>query len=118
MKSNKGSGTKPELVLAKQLRRKLVVSALPGRPDFVYEKAKLAVFVHGCWWHGCPEHYTPPKTHGAFWRRKLQRNIERDKLNRRELEALGWKVVEVWEHEVRNNPSRAARRILKLVQRK
>ena len=73
----------------------------------------MAVFVHGCFWHRCPIHGVRlPKTHSAFWKRKFLRNVERDKLNRRELELIGWKVIEVWEHEVRQNPRAVARKIM------
>jgi len=111
MRSNKGSGTRPELALASLLRKRLTRSKLPGRPDFVYFRSRLAVFVQGCWWHGCPEHYRPPQTHAAFWKRKLERNREKDRLDRLELESMGWRVLEVWEHELKADPSAVARRI-------
>lgn len=116
MKSNKGSGTRPELVLAGLLGKKLTQSKLPGRPDFVYPNAKVAVFVHGCWWHRCPtDNLRLPTTHRAFWKRKFERNVERDKLNREELESMGWKVLEIWEHEVMKDPAAAARKIESLI---
>ena len=112
MKSNKSSGTVPELVLARLLRRRIVINALPGKPDFVYSGARLAVFVHGCFWHRCPTCNLPlPRTHSEYWRRKFERNIERDELNKEELHRMGWRVVEVWEHELRKNPHSAVRRI-------
>lgn len=112
MKSNKGSGTRPELILARLLRKRLTRSKLPGRPDFAYPREKVAVFVHGCWWHRCPrENFPLPKTHTAFWKRKFARNVERDRLNREELESMGWKVIEIWEHEVKANPRGCAERI-------
>ena len=112
MRANKGAGTKPELLLSKFLRKKPADSRLPGRPDFVYGVAKVAVFVHGCFWHRCPIHSgPPPKTHTAFWRRKFARNVERDRLNREELESMGWKVIEIWEHEVKANLRSCAERI-------
>jgi len=111
MRSNKRSGTKPELALSRLLKKRLVKSSLPGSPDFVFDEARLAVFVHGCWWHGCPEHYRPPKTHAAFWRRKLERNRERDWLNTDELESMGWRVLEIWEHEVKKDPYSVVKRI-------
>ena len=112
MRSNKRSGTRLEITLSRLLRKKLRPSALPGRPDFVYENAKLAVFAHGCFWHRCPrDRYQLPRTHRLFWKRKLERNVERDRLNRVELEAMGWRVVEVWEHEVREDPAAVAQKI-------
>ena len=113
MKSNKGRGTRPELTLSGLLRRKLADSRLPGRPDFVYPKARVAVFVQGCFWHRCPVENLPlPKRHRAFWRRKFARNMERDRLNREELESKRWKVIEIWEHEVKADPRGCAERIL------
>jgi DNA mismatch endonuclease (patch repair protein) len=115
MRSNKGSGTEPELTLARLLRKKLTRSKLPGSPDFVYPRAKLAVFVHGDWWHRNPALNLPlPKKHRAFWSRKFARNVERDRLVREELEATGWQVLVVWEHEVSEDAVAVARRIRSL----
>lgn len=115
MKSNKASGTGPELELAAALGKELTKSELPGSPDFVFPRTKLAVFVHGCFWHRCPLHgQTLPKTNTEFWRRKFARNIERDRLNKKELRSMGWRVLEVWEHEVREDPVAVAKRIRKL----
>ena len=75
-------------------------SALPGRPDFVFPRLKLAVFVDGCFWHGCPLHGTQPKTNAAFWRDKIARNRARDRLVSRALRARGWCVLRVWEHQL------------------
>lgn len=77
-------------------------SKLQGRPDFVFPKLKTAVFVDGCFWHGCPKHATWPKTRAAFWLAKITGNKARDRRVNRELRAKGWKVVRVWEHELRN----------------
>jgi DNA mismatch endonuclease, patch repair protein len=112
MRANRSSGTQPELVLARLLRKQILRSSLPGSPDFVFARAKLAVFVHGCWWHRCPTcNIGLPKAHRTYWKRKFERNVERDKLNKKELRTAGWKVMEVWEHEVRHDPSRVALRI-------
>ncbi|MBI5766364.1 MAG: very short patch repair endonuclease [Verrucomicrobia bacterium] len=71
------------------------------RPDFVFSKLKAAVFVDGCFWHGCPRHATQPKTNAAFWREKIAANKARDRRVNRALRAMGWTVVRVWEHELR-----------------
>jgi DNA mismatch endonuclease (patch repair protein) len=70
------------------------------RPDFVFRKARLALFVDGCFWHNCPRHATKPKNNRAFWRRKLSANLKRDKLVNRALRRAGWRVVRIWEHEL------------------
>lgn len=118
MRSNRSSGTKPELLLSKLLQRRLAKSNLPGSPDFVYSRAKIAVFCHGDWWHRCPVCNIPlPRRHRGYWERKLNRNVERDRLNRKELRAMGWRVIEIWEHEVRANPEKAANRVQRLLKR-
>jgi len=76
------------------------VAELPGKPDFFFHKKNIAVFVDGCFWHGCPKcgHY--PKTRGLFWKTKILRNKERDKNNRRKLRRIGIRVVSIWEHSL------------------
>jgi DNA mismatch endonuclease (patch repair protein) len=119
----RGRGNKDtELALAKLLRRHRITgwrrhiqintSPRPSpqsgegvrvRPDFVFPKLKLAVFVDGCFWHGCPRHATQPKNNREFWRRKLAGNKTRDQLVTRTLRRAGWRVVRIWEHELRKN---------------
>ena len=69
------------------------------RADILFTRAKVAVFVDGCFWHGCPEHKTAPNNNGAWWAAKLARNIERDRETDAHLGSLGWTVLRVWEHE-------------------
>jgi DNA mismatch endonuclease, patch repair protein len=82
------------------------------RPDIVFTRARVVVFVDGCFWHGCPEHGTMPKTNREWWADKLAANFERDRRHDSALAAAGWTVVRVWEHE---NPSAAALRVSKIV---
>lgn len=85
---------------------------LPGRPDVAFPAIRLAVFVHGCFWHGCPRCRLPrPKANAEFWRQKLQRNGERDQTVEAVLVAAGWKVMTVWEHELRADMAGSARRV-------
>ncbi|WP_319405498.1 very short patch repair endonuclease [uncultured Desulfosarcina sp.] len=79
-------------------RRKIPIS---GKPDFTFQKLKIVVFVDGCFWHGCPIHGKIPKTNGSFWKRKLERNVERDKEVTEELINKGWFVIRVWQHELK-----------------
>jgi len=72
-----------------------------GKPDFVFPTRKLAVFVDGCFWHGCPLHATQPKTNAAFCRKKLAANRTRDRLVTRSLRARGWSVLRIWQHALR-----------------
>ena len=86
---------------------------LPGRPDFAFRAARLAIFVDGCFWHGCPAHATWPKQNAEFWRAKIEANMARDKDTYERLRAEGWKVIRVWAHE---EPKVAARRIAYIVE--
>jgi DNA mismatch endonuclease, patch repair protein len=72
-----------------------------GKPDFIFPKKKIAVFVDGCFWHGCPKHSTSPKNNREFWEKKLGSNKNRDKLVNRELRKEGWGVIRIWEHELK-----------------
>ncbi len=82
------------------------------RPDFIFPKLKLAVFVDGCFWHCCPKHSNVPVGNRAFWERKLRSNRARDLLVTRTLRARGWRVMRIWEHELaRKNRARLLRRI-------
>ncbi len=76
---------------------------LPGTPDLVLSGDRVAVFVDGCFWHGCPEHYADPKTNVVFWKEKIETNRRRDKRVNLELAELGWTVFRVWEHELKRD---------------
>lgn len=107
----RGSDTKPELILRKLLwrsglRYRLHARTPVGRPDIVFPGKKVAVFVDGCFWHGCPDHYVRPRSSEAFWAEKLRTNTQRDIEQTRKLEDLGWKVCRLWEHEVFETPDR------------
>lgn len=86
---------------------------LAGRPDFTFPKAKLTVFVDGCFWHGCPRCYSAPGTSKAFWKAKLAENKARDSAVNRQLRKAGWKVVRVWECRLKN-PNAFLRRVARL----
>jgi len=73
-----------------------------GKPDFIFPKMKIAIFVDGCFWHGCPEHSTMPKNNREFWQKKLATNQNRDNLVNIELQIKGWTVLRIWEHELKN----------------
>ena len=72
-----------------------------GKPDFVFYGRKVAVFVDGCFWHGCPEHYKLPQSNTEYWSGKFARNKKRDEVVSDHLMALGWSVIRIWEHELR-----------------
>lgn len=79
------------------------------RPDFVFREVRLAVFVDGCFWHGCPRHGTQPKGNAAFWRKKISINRARDRRVNRVLRRAGWHPLRVWEHELKNKDCLLAR---------
>jgi DNA mismatch endonuclease (patch repair protein) len=89
------------------------------RPDFVFRQARLAVFVDGCFWHGCPRHATQPKHNAAFWRKKLAGNKRRDALVTRTLRKAGWRVVRLWECALQQavREERRQTRLLRPIQR-
>lgn len=119
MRANRGKDTGLEL----RLRRALWAAGLrgyrknfpklPGRPDVVWVGRRLAVFVHGCFWHGCPHcgRYRLPATNREYWRLKVESNQARDARVRSELEALGYTVLVLWECEVGKDPAPAVERI-------
>lgn len=82
------------------LRYRIHAKTPVGKPDVVFSGRRVAIFINGCFWHGCPKHYVRPKTRADFWSRKLRINVERDRRQTRDLEASGWKVLHVWEHEI------------------
>lgn len=108
MATIKSRGNKrTEQALAKILRLHSISGwrrhqSLPGRPDFVFPRDRVAVFVDGCFWHNCPKHGRKPDSNQAYWHPKLERNRMRDKRVNRELRQLGWRVLRFWEHSLTN----------------
>ncbi|MHC1790057.1 very short patch repair endonuclease [Solidesulfovibrio sp.] len=104
----KGRDTRPEKALRSLLFRhgfrfRLHQASLPGKPDIVLPRYKTVIFVHGCFWHrhaGC-KRASMPASHAAYWERKFQRNVSRDAANKAKLEQMGWRVLIVWECELR-----------------
>ncbi|MDD2708115.1 MAG: very short patch repair endonuclease [Verrucomicrobiae bacterium] len=90
---------------------------LPGRPDFVFPKQKLAVFVDGCFWHKCPSHCKLPSGNRRFWTKKLSANARRDRKVNRILRTKGWRVTRIWEHSLKKQSTACIRRILRLLSR-
>ena len=108
MSAVKGKDTKPEMIVrkylfSKGLRFRLHVRSLPGNPDIVLPKYKTVVFINGCFWHGhegC-KYYRLPKSNVEFWESKITNNKNRDVLNEIKLKELGWRVIRIWECEIR-----------------
>ena len=85
---------------------------ITGNPDILLTKTKTAVFLHGCFWHKCPIHCHLPKTNSPYWSEKLRKNALRDRKNKRLLELEGFEVIVIWEHQIKNNPSLAFKRLI------
>lgn len=107
MQGNRKVDTRPEVALRSELHRRglrfrknapIRTPLRLIRPDIVFTRWRLAVFVDGCFWHRCPQHGTSPRTNGAYWSTKLDRNVTRDTATGEALRAAGWSVVRVWEH--------------------
>ena len=122
MQNAKRRDTRPELALRSELHRRglrffVDRPPLPGirrRGDIVFPRARVAVFVDGCFWHGCPEHGTWPKENADWWRGKIEANKRRDRDTDARLTAAGWTVIRVWEHE---DLTQAADHIVETVRR-
>lgn len=119
----KGRDTKPELAVrrylhSRGLRYKLHDGTLPGRPDMVFKSRKVAVFIHGCFWHahsGCPKAHIP-ESRREYWQNKLQKNVIRDSRSIRQLRAMGWHVFVIWECQIAERRlSQLYRQIVKLI---
>ena len=109
MSAIKSKNTKPEIKVRKVLhsmgyRFRIHAKDLPGSPDIVLPKYKTVIFVHGCFWHrheNC-KYASTPKTRQEFWEAKFRENINRDKLNQENLSSKGWKIIIIWECEIKN----------------
>ena len=116
MQGNRSRDTKPELAVrrllhAAGLRYRVDVRPerdIARRADIVFTRQRLAVFVDGCFWHGCPEHGHTPKKNTSYWGAKLTRNVERDREQDRMLGDAGWTVIRIWDHE---DPETALKRV-------
>jgi DNA mismatch endonuclease (patch repair protein) len=121
MQATRQRDTPGEIALRRGLRdlglRYRVDAALPGtrrRADIAFIKAKIAVFMDGCFWHGCPLHGTWPRSNAEWWRRKIEQNIQRDRDTDRRLAAIGWTVIRFWAHD---DPTEAAAYVARTVRR-
>ena len=113
----RGKNTGPEIKLRKLLwsqgiRGYRIHFNLPGKPDIVFTKNKVAIFIDGCFWHKCPVDFQEPETRKEFWMKKINSNVERDTKITRQLQDDGWTVIRFWEHEVRKQPGDVIEKIL------
>jgi DNA mismatch endonuclease, patch repair protein len=116
MSQIRGKNTGPEIKIRKLLwsegiRGYRIYYNLPGKPDIVFIKKKIAIFIDGCFWHKCPLCFQEPEIHREFWMKKINSNVERDKKVNEELRLDGWKVFRFREHDVRKNPDDVVKKI-------
>jgi DNA mismatch endonuclease (patch repair protein) len=120
MRANRKRDTGPELRLRRHLHRlglryqlgRRIATTPPVVPDVVFLRAKVAVFVDGCFWHGCPIHGVQPKVNSSYWFAKISLNKRRDQAVDENLIGLGWQAIRIWEHE---DPREAAARVQSIV---
>ena len=107
MSQIKSRDTKPEISLRKIFRKeglkgyRLHPEEMIGKPDIIFSKQKIAIFIDGCQWHKCQRHYVEPKTNTSFWIKKIEGNVKRDKFINKVLKKDGWKVIRIWEHDLK-----------------
>jgi len=127
MQGNAGRETKPEKRLRSVLQKLglrfrndlNVVAGIRCKADIVFRRARVGIFVDGCFWHGCPVHFRAPKTNTEWWQEKIEDNIRRDERQTAKIQNAGWVVVRLWEHEVNGkNIELVARRIKRIVVRR
>jgi DNA mismatch endonuclease, patch repair protein len=116
----RAKNTGPEVKLRKLLyangaRGYRIHYKLSGKPDIVFTRKKIAIFIDGCFWHKCPVCFHAPETRKEFWMKKIQSNIDRDKKVDEKLKIDGWTVIRIWEHEVRKKPEHVVSKILDLL---
>jgi DNA mismatch endonuclease, patch repair protein len=116
----RGKNTGPEIKLRKLLwsqgiRGYRIHYNLLGKPDIVFTKNKIAIFIDGCFWHKCPVDFQEPEIRKEFWMKKINSNVERDKKVNEYLKAEGWVVVRFWEHEIKRNPDNVVKKIKEIL---
>ncbi|MBN1195332.1 MAG: very short patch repair endonuclease [Methanomicrobiaceae archaeon] len=117
----RGKDTSPELKIRKMLYTRGIQGyrvhyKLPGKPDIVFIKKRIAIFIDGCFWHKCPECFQEPQTRKEFWMNKIDANVKRDHDVNQKLETDGWKVLRFWEHRVRKDPESVVAEIVRILE--
>ena len=117
MQNIRSEGTRPELLIAKELRKRKIycarnVKTITGKPDFVFRRKKVAVFVDSDFWHGHRTRCIMPKSNCEFWENKIARNKQRDKDVNRELKKQGWTVLRLWEKDIKKNMTKIMEKVL------
>lgn len=118
MQNIRSKNTVSELLVMNELKRRKIyfakhVDNIFGKPDIVFRRKKLAVFIDSDFWHCNPKIFIMPKTNFQYWKKKIQRNVERDKNVNKELKKMGWKVLRFWESDIKKNTFKVVNKIIK-----
>ncbi len=118
MQNIRSAKTAPEEAVAKELRKRKIyfarnVKSITGKPDFVFRRKRVAVFVDSDFWHGHPMRCIMPKSNCSYWDQKIARNKDRDRQVNRELKKIGWKVIRIWEYSIKHSLDRSMNRIVR-----
>jgi len=120
MQNIRSTGTTPERLIMKELRKRKIyfaknVASIIGKPDIVFRRKKIVIFVDSDFWHGHPKRLIMPKTNVEYWENKIFRNKKRDKVVSNFLKKEGWKVIRFWEFDIKKNPQKCINKILKVL---
>lgn len=123
MQNIRSEGTKPERTIMRELRKRKIyfakhVKKITGKPDIVFRRKKVVVFIDSDFWHGHPERFIMPKTNVEYWEKKINRNKERDLEVNRELSEQGWEIIRIWEYDINHELSDCLNRIFEAIDRK
>jgi len=117
MQNIRSVNTKPELLIEKELKKRKIyfarnVKTILGKPDFLFRKKRVAVFIDSDFWHGHSKRCIMPKSNLSYWEGKIERNRQRDKIVNKQLKSIGWKVIRIWEHQLKKNADSAVKKII------
>jgi len=120
MQNIRSAGTKPERIILEALKKRRIyfaayVSKIKGKPDIVFRRKKVAVFIDSDFWHGHPKRCIMPKTNPDYWAKKIETNRKRDKRVNTELKRNGWTVIRLWEYDIKHNFKRSLQKILNAI---
>lgn len=123
MQHIRSTGTVPERAIMEALKKRKIyfaayVSKIIGRPDIVFRRKKVAVFIDSDFWHGHPKRCIMPKTNTRYWKKKIEGNRKRDKLVNTELKNNGWTVVRLWEYDIKHSFEKSFQKILNVIRKK
>lgn len=120
MQNIRAVNTKPELLIAKELRKRNIyfarnVKTILGKPDFVFRRKKVVVFIDSDFWHGHPRRCIMPKSNLSYWQSKIEKNRQRDKAVNKQLKSMGWHVIRIWEYDVKKNIGKSVKKIISAI---